>query len=92
MARSQDKRLRFSSSPYCWASPLEFERPSDDTIAKDVQGKLAADPATKDSAVAVSAQTAGYAERQRQGLAAKQRVEQIGTDEPEPPAWTMKLR
>jgi len=59
------------------------KRPSDDTIAKDVQGKLAADPATKDSAVTVSAQDGKVALKGSvKDSAAKQRVEQIAHDEP----------
>jgi hypothetical protein len=59
------------------------KRPSDDTIAKDVQSKLAADPATKDSAVTVSAQDGKVTLKGSvKDSAAKQRVEQIAHDEP----------
>jgi hypothetical protein len=59
------------------------KRPSDDTIAKDVQGKLAADPATKDSAITVSAQDGKVMLKGSvKDSAAKQRAEQIAHDEP----------
>ena len=56
---------------------------SDDTIAKDVQSKIEADPVTKDSQVNVTAQDGkviikGAAKDQ----ATQQRMEQIARDEP----------
>ena len=56
---------------------------SDATIAKDVQDKIAADPATKDSAVTVTANDGKVTVRGTvKDQAAQQRVEQIAKEEP----------
>jgi len=58
-------------------------KPSDETIASEIQNKVAADPETKDSAVSVTAKDgkvklSGTVKNQ----AAQQKVEQIAHDEP----------
>jgi hypothetical protein len=59
------------------------KRPDDETIAKDIQNKVAVDPDTKDSSVQV---TANQGKVTLQGKvktpAAQQKVEQIAKDEP----------
>ena len=56
---------------------------NDDTIVKDVQNKVAADPVTKDSTIEVSAQDGKVTLRGAvKNSAAKQRVDQIAHDEP----------
>jgi hypothetical protein len=56
---------------------------SDDTIAKDVQSKVAADPVTKDSAVFVSAKDGKVTLRGTvKDTPSRQRLEQIAHDEP----------
>ncbi len=56
---------------------------SDETISKDVQDKIAADPATKDSAVTVTAKDGKVTVRGTvKDQAAQQRVEQIAKEEP----------
>jgi hypothetical protein len=56
---------------------------SDDTIAKDVQDRVAADPVTKDSAVSVTAKDGKVTLRGTvQDPATQQRVEQIAHEEP----------
>jgi hypothetical protein len=58
-------------------------RPSDDTMAKDIQTKIAADPDTKDSQVNVTAQKGKVTMTgQVKTPAAQQKVEQIAKDEP----------
>lgn len=57
--------------------------PTDDTIAKDIQNKIAADPDTKDSQVNVTAQQGKVTlTGQVKTPAAQQKVEQIAKDEP----------
>jgi hypothetical protein len=57
--------------------------PSDDTMAKDIQNKIAADPDTKDSQVNVTAnQGKVTVTGQVKTTAAQQKVEQIAKDEP----------
>jgi hypothetical protein len=57
---------------------------SDDTIAKNVQDKVAADPVTKDSAVSVTAKDGKVTLRGTvRDLATQRRVEQIAHEEPE---------
>ncbi|MGA8491019.1 MAG: BON domain-containing protein [Terriglobales bacterium] len=57
--------------------------PTDDTIAKDIQNKIAADPDTKDSQVNVTAQQGKVTlAGQVKTPAAQQKVEQIAKDEP----------
>src|SRR6266404_3844897 len=56
---------------------------SDDTIAKDVQNKVAVDPVTKDSAVSVTAKDGKVTLRGTvKDPATQQRVEQIAHEEP----------
>lgn len=56
---------------------------NDDTIAKDVQSKVAADPVTKDSAVFVTAKDGKVTLRGTvKDTSTQQRVEQIAHDEP----------
>lgn len=56
---------------------------SDDTIAQDVQSKVAADPATKDSAVKVTAKDGKVTlSGTANDTAAQQRAEQIAREEP----------
>jgi BON domain len=56
---------------------------SDDTIAQDVQTKVASDPVTKDSAVSVTAKDGKVTLRGTvKDTATQQRVEQIAHDEP----------
>ncbi len=57
--------------------------PNDDTIAKDIQNKIAADPDTKDSQVNVTANQGKVTlTGQVKTPAAQQKVEQIAKDEP----------
>jgi hypothetical protein len=57
--------------------------PSDDTIQKDIQTKIAADPDTKDSAVSVAAKDAKVTLTGNvKTPAAQQKVEQIAREEP----------
>jgi BON domain len=59
------------------------KRASDDTIAKDVQDRVAADPVTKDSAVTVTAKDGKVVLRGTvKDPATQQRVEQIAHEEP----------
>jgi len=59
------------------------KKPSDDTIAKDIQDKIAADPDTKDSQVSVAAKDAKVTlTGQVKTPAAQQKVEQIAREEP----------
>ncbi len=59
------------------------KKPSDDTIAKDIQNKIAADPDTKDSQVNVVAKDAKVTlTGQVKTPAAQQKVEQIAREEP----------
>jgi hypothetical protein len=59
------------------------KRPSDDTIAKDIQDKVAADPDTKDSQVAVAAKEGKVTLTGKvKSPAAQQKVEQIAREEP----------
>jgi len=59
------------------------KHPSDDTIAKDIQDKIAADPDTKDSQVSVAAKDAKVTlTGQVKTPAAQQKVEQIAREEP----------
>jgi hypothetical protein len=59
------------------------KRPSDDTIAKDIQDKVAADPDTKDSQVAVAAKEGKVTLTGKvKTPAAQQKVEQIAREEP----------
>src|SRR5277367_6995286 len=59
------------------------KRPNDDTIAKDIQDKIAADPDTKDSQVSVAAKDAKVTlTGQVKTPAAQQKVEQIAREEP----------
>src|SRR5271170_6758362 len=59
------------------------KHPSDDTIAKDIQDKIAADPDTKDSQVSVAAKDAKVTlTGQVKSPAAQQKVEQIAREEP----------
>src|SRR5271170_5838426 len=59
------------------------KHPSDDTIAKDIQDKIAADPDTKDSQVSVAAKDAKVTlSGQVKTPAAQQKVEQIAREEP----------
>jgi hypothetical protein len=59
------------------------KKPSDDTIAKDVQNKIAADPDTKDSQVNVAAKDAKVTMTgQVKTPAAQQKREQIAREEP----------
>jgi hypothetical protein len=58
-------------------------KPSDDTMAKDIQTKIAADPDTKDSQVNVTAQQGKVTlTGQAKTPAAQQKMEQIAKDEP----------
>jgi BON domain len=58
-------------------------RPSDDTIAKDIQNKVATDPATKDSQVNVVAKDGKVTlSGAVSDLTAQQKVEQIAREEP----------
>ena len=58
-------------------------RPSDDTITKDIQGKIAADPDTKDSQVTVATQDGKVTLTGTDtSQAAQQKVEQIAHAEP----------
>jgi hypothetical protein len=60
-----------------------FNRPNDATIAQDVQSKLAADPATKDSAVTVTAKDGKVTLTGTvKDAATQQKAEQIAHDEP----------
>jgi hypothetical protein len=59
------------------------KHPSDDTIAKDIQDKIAADPDTKDSQVSVAAKDAKVTlTGQVKSPVAQQKVEQIAREEP----------
>jgi BON domain len=59
------------------------KKPSDDTIAKDIQTKIAADPDTKDSQVNVAAKDAKVTMTgQVKTPAAQQKIEQIAREEP----------
>jgi hypothetical protein len=59
------------------------KKPNDDTIAKDIQTKIAADPDTKDSQVSVEAKDAKVTlTGQVKTQAAQQKVEQIAREEP----------
>jgi BON domain len=59
------------------------KRPSDDVIAKDIQSKIAADPATKDSDVQVTAKDGKVTlSGKAKSPAAQQRAEQIAREEP----------
>jgi BON domain len=59
------------------------KKPSDDTIAKDIQDKIAADPDTKDSQVSVAAKDAKVTlTGQVKTPAVQQKVEQIAREEP----------
>jgi len=59
------------------------KHPSDDTIAKDIQDKVAADPDTKDSQVSVAAKNGKVTlTGQVKTPAAQQKVEQIAKGEP----------
>jgi hypothetical protein len=59
------------------------KKPSDDTIAKDIQNKIAADPDTKDSQVNVAAKDAKVTMTgQVKTPAAQQKIEQIAREEP----------
>jgi hypothetical protein len=59
------------------------KRPSDDTIAKDIQDKVAADPDTKDSQVAVAAKEGKVTLTGKvKTPVAQQKVEQIAREEP----------
>ena len=59
------------------------KRPSDDTIAKDIHDKVAADPDTKDSQVAVAAKEGKVTLTGKvKTPAAQQKVEQIAREEP----------
>ncbi len=59
------------------------KHPSDDTIAKDIQDKIAADPDTKDSQVSVAAKDAKVTlTGQVKTPAAQEKVEQIAREEP----------
>jgi len=59
------------------------KKPSDDTIAKDIQDKVAADPDTKDSQVIVAAKSGKVTLTGKvKTPAAQQKVEQIARDEP----------
>jgi BON domain-containing protein len=59
------------------------KKPSDDTIAKDIQTKIAADPDTKDSQVNVTAKEAKVTMTgQVKTPAAQQKIEQIAREEP----------
>jgi hypothetical protein len=59
------------------------KHPSDDTIAKDIQDKVAADPETKDSQVSVAAKNGKVTlTGQVKTPVAQQKVEQIAKDEP----------
>src|SRR5215469_16858410 len=58
------------------------KRPSDETIAKDIQDKIASDPATKDSSVNVTANNGKVTlTGQAKDQAAQQRAEQIAREE-----------
>jgi hypothetical protein len=58
-------------------------RPNDDTIAKDIQEKVAADPETKDSQVDVKAKNGKVTVSGKvKSPAAQQKVEQIAREEP----------
>ena len=58
-------------------------RPSDDTIAKDIQNNVATDPATKDSRVNIVAKEGKVTlSGEASSPAAKQKVEQIAREEP----------
>jgi hypothetical protein len=59
------------------------KKPSDDTIAKDIQTKIAADPDTKDSQVNVAAKDAKVTMTgQVKTPVAQQKIEQIAREEP----------
>src|SRR5580693_4137634 len=59
------------------------KKPSDDSIAKDIQDKIAADPDTKDSQVSVAAKDAKVTMTgQVKTPAAQQKIEQIAREEP----------
>jgi hypothetical protein len=59
------------------------KKPSDDTIAKDIQDKIAADPDTKDSQITVAAKDAKVTMTgQVKTPAAQQKIEQIAREEP----------
>jgi hypothetical protein len=59
-------------------------RPSDDTIAKDIQNKLAADPETKDAQVNVAVKEGKVTLSGKVSTpAAQQKMEQIAREEPE---------
>src|SRR5579864_2503570 len=59
------------------------KHPSDDTIAKDIQDKVAADPETKDSQISVAAKDGKVTlTGQAKTPAAQQKVEQIAKAEP----------
>ena len=59
------------------------KRPSDETIAKDIQDKVASDPATSDSSVTVTAKDGKViVTGQVKDQAAHQRIEQIANEEP----------
>ena len=58
-------------------------RPSDDTIAKDIQDKVAADPETKDSEVSVAANSGKVTLNGKvKSQSAQQKVERIAREEP----------
>src|SRR3974377_521116 len=59
------------------------KRPSDETMAKDIQDKVASDPATRDSNVTVTANDGKVVlTGQVKDQAAQQRIEQIAHEEP----------
>jgi len=59
------------------------KRASDETIAKDIQNKVAADPVTKDSAVTVTAEDGKVKVKGAvKDSAAQQRIDQIAHEEP----------
>src|SRR5271154_1035526 len=67
----------FGSSVAC------SKHPSDDTLTKDIQGKIAADPDTKDSRVSVVAKDAKVTlTGQVTTPAAQQKIESISREEP----------
>jgi len=79
-------KLPISIAPLTALLGLSFtcsKKPSDDTIAKDIQNKIAADPDTKDSQVNVAAKDAKVTMTgQVKTPAAQQKIEQIAREEP----------
>jgi hypothetical protein len=83
MQRIQRIAIAFSLCMVLGLSLGCSKRPNDDTIAKEIQSKLASDPATRDSDVAVSSKDGKVTLTGKASTAdSQQRAEQIARDEP----------